>query len=82
MTTAPAILAEIPADILDQLRASLGVLAYYRDEIARGRETGARFGGGRRYVDDVRRNLRRSLLGATETLREFVRVAPENGVDP
>lgn len=72
----------VPPYVHKPLAHSLDEIKRYRDEIERGRELGRKFGGGRRYVDDVRTNMGEALRRFLPTVRDFVRRAPECGVNP
>lgn len=72
----------VPEEIWTELRHAVGELLDYRAELERSRGLARRFGGGRRYINDVRRNRRQALLGVLPTIRKFVRTAPDNCVNP
>ena len=65
-----------------RLRRALATLRHYREEQARCRAIGRRFGGGDRYVQDARRNLRGEVLAAVGAIRDFARRARELGYRP
>lgn len=72
----------VPTRVYMSLARSLENIKHYRDSLERTRELGRKFGGGRRYVDDVRINLKPELRRSLPDVREFVRKALELEVDP
>jgi hypothetical protein len=74
--------ADVPESVLDFVSFQVGIVREYRDELRRARETDRRFGGEGRYVDDVRRNLGGRFQSCLSSVREFVQLAPANGVNP
>lgn len=75
-------MGDIPDHVLNHVSSHLATYSEYRRQIGLARGLDTRFRGEGRYVDDVRRNLGDGLRRSARALREFTRMAKQNGVDP
>jgi hypothetical protein len=74
--------SDVPEGVKQRVRSALGSYRERAEDIRRGADLGRNpaVGGGRRYVDDTRRNAREKAPGR-EAVRKFLRLARENDVD-